>query len=108
LRPGLASIRLSRADRPAGSPGAVAPGYLEAQSFGTHNKTFRDTGRRAPIGPDGRSQEMTGPMKSKTRHRKSYKWRKKADSSPVAKGRRPKIHGTRNPRKAKRAGGRGL
>jgi hypothetical protein len=47
-------------------------------------------------------------MKSKTRHRKSYKWRKKADSSPVAKGRRPKIHGLRNPSKAKRAGGRGL
>ncbi len=47
-------------------------------------------------------------MKVKTRHRKSYKWRKKADSSPVAKGRRAKIHGKRNPRKAKRAGGRGL
>ena len=47
-------------------------------------------------------------MKSKTRHRKSYKWRKRADSSPVAKCRRPKIHGLRNPRKAKRAGGRGL
>jgi hypothetical protein len=47
-------------------------------------------------------------MKSKTRHRKSYKWRKKADSSPVAKGRRPKINGTRNPSKAKHLGGRGL
>ena len=40
-------------------------------------------------------------MKAKTRHRKSYKWRKRADSSPVAKGRRAKIHGMRNPRKAK-------
>jgi hypothetical protein len=48
------------------------------------------------------------PMKAKTRHRKSFKWRKRADSSPVAKGRRAKIHGARNPRKAKRAGGRGL
>jgi hypothetical protein len=47
-------------------------------------------------------------MKVKTRHRKSYKWRKKSDSSPVAKGRRPKINDRRNPRKAKRAGGRGL
>ncbi len=47
-------------------------------------------------------------MKAKTRHRKSFKWRKRTDSSPVAKGRRPKIHGRRNPRKAKHAGGRGL
>lgn len=47
-------------------------------------------------------------MKSKTKNRKSYKWRKKADSSPVAKGRRPKYQGVRNPRKKKRAGGRGL
>jgi hypothetical protein len=47
-------------------------------------------------------------MKAKTRHRKSFKWRKRTDSSPVAKGRRPKIHGMRNPRKAKHAGGRGL
>ena len=47
-------------------------------------------------------------MKVKTRHRKSYKWRKKADSSPVAKGRRPKRHGVRNPRKRKRFGGVGL
>ncbi len=44
-------------------------------------------------------------MKTKTRHRKSYKWRKKCDSSPIAKGRRAKIHGVRNPRKAGRAGG---
>ncbi len=47
-------------------------------------------------------------MKSKTKHRKSAKWRKRADSSPVAKGRRPKQGGVRNPRKAKHAGGRGL
>jgi hypothetical protein len=47
-------------------------------------------------------------MKSKTHHRKTFKWRKRTDSSPVAKGRRPKIHGMRNPRKAKHAGGRGL
>jgi hypothetical protein len=52
--------------------------------------------------------ETRDSMKVKTRHRKSYKWKKKADSSPVAKGRRAKIHGVRNPRKAKRAGGRGL
>ncbi len=54
------------------------------------------------------AEETKDPMKSKTRHRKSFKWRKRADSSPVAKGRRAKIHGMRNPRKAKRAGGRGL
>ena len=47
-------------------------------------------------------------MKIKPRQRKSYKWKKKADSSPVAKGRRPKVHGTRNPRKRKHLGGRGL
>ncbi len=47
-------------------------------------------------------------MKAKTRHRKSYKWRKRADSSPVAKGRRPKIHGKRNPRKTKHLGAKGL
>jgi len=46
-------------------------------------------------------------MKKKTRHRKSYKWRKKCDSSPVAKGRRPKRPG-RNPRKNKHLGGAGL
>jgi hypothetical protein len=50
-------------------------------------------------------REFGAPMKTKTRHRKSYKWRKECDSSPVAKGRRPKIHGVRNPSKAKRAGG---
>ncbi len=47
-------------------------------------------------------------MKAKTRHRKSYKWRKKADSSPIAKGRRPKRHGVRNPKKRKHLGGVGL
>ena len=47
-------------------------------------------------------------MKTKTKHRKSYKWRKKADSSPIAKGRRPKIGGRRNPRKTKHLGGAGL
>ena len=44
-------------------------------------------------------------MKTKSRHRKSYKWRKKADSSPVAKGPRPKYLGIRNPRKRKKMGG---
>ena len=38
-------------------------------------------------------------MKAKSRNRKSYKWRKRCDSSAVAKCRRPKIHGKRNPRK---------
>jgi hypothetical protein len=47
-------------------------------------------------------------MKTKTKHRKSYKWRKSANSSPIAKGRRAKIHGTRSPRKKKHLGGRGL
>jgi len=46
-------------------------------------------------------------MKKKTRHSKSYKWRKKADSSPIAKGRRPKRQG-RNPFKIKHLGGAGL
>jgi hypothetical protein len=54
------------------------------------------------------AQEPARLMKVKTKHRKSYKWRKSCDSSPVAKGRRPKIQGKRNPRKAKHAGGRGL
>ncbi|HEU5118496.1 MAG TPA: hypothetical protein VFT74_17940 [Isosphaeraceae bacterium] len=44
-------------------------------------------------------------MKTKTRHRKGHKWRKKADSSPIAKGRRPKHHGVRNLRKRKNLGG---
>jgi hypothetical protein len=46
-------------------------------------------------------------MKVKTRHRKSHAWRKKADSSPVAKGRKPKRPG-RNYLKHKHLGGRGL
>jgi hypothetical protein len=46
-------------------------------------------------------------MKVKTKHRKSAKWRRKADSSPIAKGRRPKRKG-RNPKKRKHLGGRGL
>jgi len=53
-------------------------------------------------------EHMDRTMKAKTRHRKSYKWRKRADSSPVAKGRRPKLRGTRNPRKHKHVGGKGL
>ena len=52
--------------------------------------------------------ESTRAMKTKTKHRKSYKWKKKADSSPVAKGRRVKRHGVRNPRKHKHLGGAGL
>lgn len=47
-------------------------------------------------------------MKVKTKHRKSYKWRKKANASPSTKGRRPKIRGVRNPRKRKHLGGKGL
>ena len=47
-------------------------------------------------------------MKVKTQHRKSYKWRKRANSSPVAKGRRAKLLGVRNPRKRKTLGGKGL
>ena len=46
-------------------------------------------------------------MKTKTRHRKSFKWRKRTDSPPVAKGRRPKRKG-RNSRKRKHLGGVGL
>jgi hypothetical protein len=47
-------------------------------------------------------------MKAKTRNRKSAKWRKRADSSPIAKGRRAKIGGVRNPHKTKHLGGKGL
>ncbi len=47
-------------------------------------------------------------MKTKTKHRKNYKWKKKADSSPIAKGRRVKRHGVRNPLKRKHLGGAGL
>ncbi len=46
-------------------------------------------------------------MKTKTRHRKSHAWRKRCDSSPVAKGRRKK-HKGRNPFKTKHLGGKGL
>ncbi len=54
------------------------------------------------------SAQTATSMKTKTRHRKSYKWRKSCDTPPVAKCRRPKIRGKRNPRKAKHKGGRGL
>ncbi len=47
-------------------------------------------------------------MKTKTKNRKSYKWKKKADSSPVAKGRKVKRHGVRNHLKRKHLGGKGL
>lgn len=47
-------------------------------------------------------------MKVKTKNRKSSKWRRNANSSPMAKGRRKKIHGIRNPRKRKHMGGKGL
>jgi len=46
-------------------------------------------------------------MKTKTRHRKTSSWKKKANSSPIAKGRRAKRKG-RNPGKMKHIGGRGL
>jgi len=48
-----------------------------------------------------------GAMKAKTRHNKSFKWRKSTDNPPVAKGRRPKRKG-RNPKKRKHLGGVGL
>jgi len=60
--------------------------------------------RSSENGTEGRS----GIMKAKTQHRKSYKWRKRANSSPVAKGRRAKLRGVRNPRKRKSLGGKGL
>ena len=47
-------------------------------------------------------------MKKKTKHKKSFSWRKKANSSPIAKGRRPKRNGVRNPFKIKHLGGIGL
>ena len=47
-------------------------------------------------------------MKTKTKNRKTYKWKKKADSSPVAKGRKVKRRGVRNPLKKKHLGGAGL
>ena len=45
-------------------------------------------------------------MKTKTSNRKSYKWRKKADSSPTRKGATP-AQG-RNRSKRKHIGGAGL
>ena len=56
------------------------------------------------VGVD-RSKRFTRFRKVKTRHRKSYKWRKRCDSSPIAKGRRPKLRDIRNPRKTKHLGG---
>ena len=47
-------------------------------------------------------------MKTKTKHRKGGKWKRKADSSPVAKGRKVKRRGVRNPLKRKHLGGAGL
>lgn len=47
-------------------------------------------------------------MKVKPRQRKSYKWKKRCDSSPIAKGRKPKVGGRRNPFKRKHIGGKGL
>jgi hypothetical protein len=52
-------------------------------------------------------EEIVRAMKTKTKHRKSARWRKKADSSPIAKGRRPKRPG-RNLKKSKHWGGVGL
>ena len=52
--------------------------------------------------------EAKPAMKSKTKNRKTYKWKKKADSSPVAKGRKVKRRGIRNPLKRKHLGGAGL
>jgi hypothetical protein len=72
-------------------------------AFSTENTSSRPSFSR-PID----FEELAGNMKAKTRHRKSGKWRRRADSSPVAKGRRVKIHGTRNPRKRKHLGGKGL
>ena len=52
--------------------------------------------------------ELDCAMKTKSKQRKSYKWKKKADSSPVAKGRKVKRQGVRNPLKRKHLGGKGL
>ena len=46
-------------------------------------------------------------MKTKTKHKKNSAWRRKANSSPIAKGRKAKRKG-RNPGKMKHIGGRGL
>jgi hypothetical protein len=67
------------------------------------------TGPRAGIfGISNHHANKERIMKVKTRHRKTWKWKQRADSSPVAKGRRKKIHGKRNPRKHKHLGGKGL
>ncbi|MFO0908276.1 MAG: hypothetical protein U0794_07935 [Isosphaeraceae bacterium] len=60
--------------------------------------------------PPGREPglEIVCAMKKKNRHSKGHKWRKKANASPVAKGRRPKRNGVRNPFKTKHLGGVGL
>jgi hypothetical protein len=75
-----------------------------------HNTILPHTDRRTTIEIDFHDcpQETLRIMKAKSRHRKSYKWRKRCDSSPIAKGRRAKLHGIRNPRKTKHLGGRGL
>ena len=52
--------------------------------------------------------EAKPAMKTKTKHRKSSKWKRKADSSPIAKGRKVKRRGIRNPLKRKHLGGAGL
>ena len=57
--------------------------------------------------PASTGAECAPIMKTKTKHRKGYIWKKKADSSPVAKGRRPKRQG-RNYKKSKHLGGKGL
>lgn len=65
--------------------------------------------RSVTLGRHDRAQRGFGlTMKTKTKHRKGAKWRKSADSSPVAKGRKPKLNDVRNPRKKKHAGGKGL
>ena len=81
---------------------ADAPLRVESRGASLHNRMFYRPGGQT------RGQESAHAMKTRTKHRKSYKWRKKADSSPVAKGRRPKRHGVRNPRKLKHLGGEGL
>jgi hypothetical protein len=75
---------------------------LIAPVVSRHNETLyaldRSSGQRLSVG--------SRAMKKKTKHRKAYAWRKRADSSPVAKGRRKKRLGVRNPSKVKFAGGK--
>ena len=47
-------------------------------------------------------------MKTKTKHRKSSVWRSKADSSPIAKGRRVKRKGRNKKKRNAHLGGKGL